>query len=79
MIEMLRVTKSFSGQVVLNNLDMEIPQGKITAVIGPSGEGKSVLLRHIIGLMKPDMGRIIIDGEDITHMGPGSVPVVPCG
>jgi phospholipid/cholesterol/gamma-HCH transport system ATP-binding protein len=69
MIEMLRVTKSFSGQVVLNNLDMEIPAGKITAVIGPSGEGKSVLLRHIIGLMKPDMGRIIIDGEDITHMG----------
>jgi len=69
MIEILRVTKSFSGQVVLNNLDMEIPQGKITAVIGPSGEGKSVLLRHIIGLMKPDMGRIIIDGEDITHMG----------
>ncbi len=69
MIEMLRVTKSFSGQVVLNNLDMEIPAGKITAVIGPSGEGKSVLLRHIIGLMKPDMGRVIIDGEDITHMG----------
>ncbi|PKN59765.1 MAG: ABC transporter ATP-binding protein [Deltaproteobacteria bacterium HGW-Deltaproteobacteria-11] len=69
MIEMLRVTKAFSGQVVLNDLNLVIPAGKITAVIGPSGEGKSVLLRHIIGLMKPDMGRVIVDGEDITHMG----------
>jgi phospholipid/cholesterol/gamma-HCH transport system ATP-binding protein len=69
MIEMLRVTKAFGGQIVLNHLDMVIPSGKITAVIGPSGEGKSVLLRHIIGLMKPDMGRVIVDGEDITHMG----------
>jgi phospholipid/cholesterol/gamma-HCH transport system ATP-binding protein len=66
---MLRVTKAFSGQVVLNDLNLVIPAGKITAVIGPSGEGKSVLLRHIIGLMKPDMGRVIVDGEDITHMG----------
>jgi phospholipid/cholesterol/gamma-HCH transport system ATP-binding protein len=69
MIEMLRVTKAFSGQVVLNDLNLVIPAGKITAVIGPSGEGKSVLLRHIIGLMKPDMGRVIVAGEDITHMG----------
>jgi phospholipid/cholesterol/gamma-HCH transport system ATP-binding protein len=69
MIEMLRVTKAFSGQVVLNDLNLVIPVGKITAVIGPSGEGKSVLLRHIIGLMKPDMGRVIVAGEDITHMG----------
>lgn len=69
MIELLRVTKSFGNQIVLNHLDMVIPSGKITAVIGPSGEGKSVLLRHIIGLMKPDIGRVIVDGEDITHMG----------
>lgn len=69
MIELLRVTKSFGGQIVLNHLDMVIPSGKITAVIGPSGEGKSVLLRHIIGLMKPDIGRVMVDGEDITHMG----------
>jgi phospholipid/cholesterol/gamma-HCH transport system ATP-binding protein len=69
MIELLRVTKAFGNQIVLNHLDMVIPSGKITAVIGPSGEGKSVLLRHIIGLMKPDLGRVKVDGEDITHMG----------
>jgi phospholipid/cholesterol/gamma-HCH transport system ATP-binding protein len=68
MIELFRVTKAFGDQVVLNHLDLTIPTGKITAVIGPSGEGKSVLLRHIIGLLKPDMGRVIVDGEDITHM-----------
>lgn len=69
MIEMLRVAKAFGSQVVLNDLNLVIPAGKITAIIGPSGEGKSVLLRHIIGLMKPDTGRVIIDGDDITHMG----------
>ncbi|MRR33898.1 ABC transporter ATP-binding protein [bacterium] len=69
MIELYRVTKAFGEQVVLNHLDLVIPTGKITAIIGPSGEGKSVLLRHIIGLLKPDMGRVIVDGDDITHMG----------
>jgi len=69
MIELYRVTKAFGEQVVLNDLNLVIPTGKITAVIGPSGEGKSVLLRHIIGLLKPDMGRVIVDGDDITHMG----------
>lgn len=69
MIELFRVTKSFGPQVVLSDLDLVIPSGKITAIIGPSGEGKSVLLRHIIGLMKPDRGRIVVDGDDITHMG----------
>jgi phospholipid/cholesterol/gamma-HCH transport system ATP-binding protein len=69
MIELYRVTKAFGEQVVLNDLNLVIPTGKITAVIGPSGEGKSVLLRHIIGLLKPDMGRVIVGGDDITHMG----------
>jgi len=73
MIELYRVTKAFGEQVVLNDLDLVIPTGKITAVIGPSGEGKSVLLRHIIGLLKPDMGRVIVDGDDITHMGRGQL------
>jgi phospholipid/cholesterol/gamma-HCH transport system ATP-binding protein len=69
MIELFRVTKAFGNQVVLSDLDLIIPSGKITAIIGPSGEGKSVLLRHIIGLMQPDRGRIFVDGADITHMG----------
>jgi phospholipid/cholesterol/gamma-HCH transport system ATP-binding protein len=69
MIKLVDVTKSFDSQVVLNKLNLEIRHGEITAVIGPSGEGKSVLLKHMIGLLKPDRGQVIVDGEDITGMG----------
>jgi phospholipid/cholesterol/gamma-HCH transport system ATP-binding protein len=69
MIELKGVTKSFGDQVVLNALDLQIATGQITAVIGPSGEGKSVLLKHMIGLMKPDSGSVIVDGENITGLG----------
>jgi phospholipid/cholesterol/gamma-HCH transport system ATP-binding protein len=69
MIELVRLTKSFGKQLVLNDLNLKIPAGKITAVIGPSGEGKSVLLKHMIGLMKPDSGKVLVDGEDMTWMG----------
>lgn len=69
MIELVRLKKSFGKQLVLNDLNLKIPAGKITAVIGPSGEGKSVLLKHMIGLLKPDNGKVLVDGEDITWMG----------
>jgi len=62
------VTKAFGSQVVLNNLNLEIARGKITAVIGPSGEGKSVLLKHMIGLLQPDTGEVVVDGEVISRM-----------
>jgi phospholipid/cholesterol/gamma-HCH transport system ATP-binding protein len=65
MIHLSDVHKSFGAQKVLNGLTLDIPAGKITAVIGPSGEGKSVMLKHIIGLMEPDSGRIEVDGESI--------------
>jgi phospholipid/cholesterol/gamma-HCH transport system ATP-binding protein len=65
MIRLSNVHKSFGHQNVLNGLTLDIPAGQITAVIGPSGEGKSVLLKHIIGLLKPDSGQIEIDGENI--------------
>jgi phospholipid/cholesterol/gamma-HCH transport system ATP-binding protein len=68
MIELIGVTKKFGDQVVLNRLDLKVPPGKITAVIGPSGEGKSVLLKHMIGLLRPDEGRVLVEGEDITPM-----------
>jgi phospholipid/cholesterol/gamma-HCH transport system ATP-binding protein len=63
------VKKSFNGQVVLDGLNLEIPEGRITAIIGPSGCGKSVLLKHMIGLLKPESGQVIVDGEDIVPMG----------
>src|SRR5450631_215885 len=65
MIKLTNLHKAFGSQKVLNGLNLTIPAGQITAIIGPSGEGKSVLLRHIIGLMKPDSGQIEIDGESI--------------
>lgn len=68
MIKLTNVHKSFGAQTVLNGLSLEIPDGQITAVIGPSGEGKSVLLKHIIGLMKPDSGEVEIDGESIINI-----------
>jgi len=68
MIRLLNVTKSFDSQVVLRNMNLDIPTGKITSIIGPSGEGKSVLLKHMIGLLKPDSGEVVADGEVISSM-----------
>jgi phospholipid/cholesterol/gamma-HCH transport system ATP-binding protein len=65
MIQLTDLHKSFGSQKVLNGLNLMVPAGQITAIIGPSGEGKSVLLRHIIGLMQPDSGQITVDGENI--------------
>lgn len=69
MIKLINLEKSFNDQKVLNRLNLEVPEGQITAIIGPSGEGKSVLLKHVIGLLKPDRGMVMVDDEDITWMG----------
>jgi phospholipid/cholesterol/gamma-HCH transport system ATP-binding protein len=60
--------KSFGMQKVLNGVDLEIEKGKITVIIGKSGGGKSVLLKHLIGLYKPDFGEIWVDNTDITKL-----------
>jgi phospholipid/cholesterol/gamma-HCH transport system ATP-binding protein len=57
--------KSFDGQVVLNGIDFEVKPGEIFVIMGPSGSGKSVLLKHLIGLESPDAGEILINGESI--------------
>ncbi len=64
----MNVDKAFGRQMVLDHLNLEIPGGTITAIIGPSGEGKSVLLRHMIGLLRPDSGQVLVEGEDISKM-----------
>ena len=69
MIKLVNVCKSFGSQTVLNNLCLEIPKGEITAIIGPSGEGKSILLKQLIGLQRPESGQVIVDGLDITRLG----------
>ena len=70
MIRLVDVEKSFGTQKVLNHLNLEISDGKITVILGKSGEGKSVLLKHIIGLMRPDSGEIWIDDQEITGLKP---------
>jgi phospholipid/cholesterol/gamma-HCH transport system ATP-binding protein len=61
--------KSFGGQLALNGVDLEIERGETFIIIGPSGSGKSVLLKHIIGLEPPDQGQILIEGESIRQPG----------
>ncbi|RMH06706.1 MAG: ABC transporter ATP-binding protein [Nitrospirae bacterium] len=68
MITLKGVEKSFGKQVVLRGVNLTIPTGQLTTIIGPSGEGKSVLLKHIIGLMKPDRGEIWVDGVELSRL-----------
>jgi phospholipid/cholesterol/gamma-HCH transport system ATP-binding protein len=67
-IEIRGLEKSFGGNHVLRGVDLQIGEGEITVIIGRSGEGKSVLLKHIIGLLRPDGGEILIDGENIAAL-----------
>ena len=67
MIKIIELVRSFNGHPVLKGVNLEVPTGKITVVIGKSGAGKSVLLKHIAGLLTPDGGRILIDGLDFTR------------
>jgi len=60
--------KSFSDQVVLDDINFEVKKGEILAILGESGTGKSVLLKHMMGLLKPDSGQIRIDGKEITRL-----------
>ena len=64
-IQVRGLRKSFNGQEVLKGLDFEVKSGEVFVIMGPSGSGKSVLLKHIIGLEMPDAGEILIEGEPI--------------
>jgi phospholipid/cholesterol/gamma-HCH transport system ATP-binding protein len=62
------LTKSFGPQTVLEDITCDIPQGKITLMLGPSGTGKSVFLKHLVGLLKPDRGEIWIDNKNVPSL-----------
>lgn len=64
-IDIQDVHKSFGAEKVLNGISLKIPRGKITVILGRSGVGKSVLLKHMIGLLKPDCGKVLVDSVDI--------------
>src|SRR5512139_3356438 len=67
-IEVVDLHKKLGGKVVLDGINLDIERGKTTVIIGQSGGGKSVLIKHVIGLMKPDSGQVLIDGLDITKL-----------
>jgi phospholipid/cholesterol/gamma-HCH transport system ATP-binding protein len=68
-ISLRGVTKRFGSHTVLEGISFDLPRGKISAIMGPSGTGKSVLLKNIIGLLRPDAGEIWVDGEETVRMG----------
>ncbi len=68
MILLKNLQKKFGTQPVLRGVDLEIPKGKITVIIGRSGEGKSVLLKHLMGLVRPDEGEVIVNGTSVGSL-----------
>ncbi len=70
MIRIVDLHKSFGPKQVLRGVSLEIGEGETMVVIGQSGSGKSVLLKHIIGMLKPDSGHVFVDGVDVTPLRP---------
>lgn len=68
MIKIIGLNKSFGDKAITKGLDLTIEEGEFLAIVGRSGEGKSVLLKQMIGLIQPDSGTVIIDGQDITKL-----------
>ncbi len=68
MIEAQHLSKKFGTNVVLDDVSFQVPEGQRLVVIGRSGTGKSVLLKHLVGLMQPDVGEVLVDGEKITGL-----------
>jgi phospholipid/cholesterol/gamma-HCH transport system ATP-binding protein len=69
-IQIIDLHKSFGSHEVLSGITLDVPAGSTLVILGGSGSGKTVLMKHIIGLLKPDSGRVIVDGEDIVPLGP---------
>jgi len=70
MISLQHVYKSFGGKEVLKDMSIDVERGESLVIVGGSGTGKSVTLKHIIGLLKPDSGRVIVDGQEMATMKP---------
>ena len=73
MIRVVELHKSFAGHQVLKGVHLKIETGKITTIIGGSGSGKTVLLKHLNALFLPDQGEVLVDGMDITQLGERSL------
>ena len=62
------LTKSFGRQVIWENVSLTLPKGEISVLLGPSGTGKSVFLKHLVGLLRPDRGHVYIEGKDVPNV-----------
>ena len=69
MIEIQNLSKKFDNNSVLNGLSLNVLTGQTCVIIGRSGCGKSVLLKHIVGLLRPDNGRVLVDGKEVASLG----------
>ncbi len=78
-IRLEHVTKSFNGHRVLDDVSFGVARGTAFCLLGRSGTGKSVMLKHIIGLIKPDSGRIVVEGEDVARLRPHELARVRTG
>jgi phospholipid/cholesterol/gamma-HCH transport system ATP-binding protein len=72
-IETRALHKSFGGHVVLEGVDLCIPRGSVAALMGPSGTGKSVLIQHVLGLLKPDRGEVLLQGRVLSRLSRSEV------
>src|SRR5215212_11886866 len=67
-VEFIDVKKTFGRNTVLNGLNLGIPDGQISMILGPSGTGKSVCIKHMVGLLYPDEGDVLVHGESVPNM-----------
>ena len=74
-VRLEHVSKAFGSLRVLDDVSLELPAGEATVVLGRSGTGKSVLLKHIVGLLHPDAGRVLLGDQDITSLDPAALAV----
>jgi phospholipid/cholesterol/gamma-HCH transport system ATP-binding protein len=70
-VELRGVKKRFGSKIVLDGVDLTIPRGESLVVIGGSGTGKSVMIKCVLGILRPDAGQIFVDGEEVTHLSGG--------
>ena len=77
LIEFRNVSKRFGDRTVLENVNLQIYEGQVTTIVGLSGAGKSVLLKHIIGLMKPDEGAILFRGKPLSTIKKKEMEAIP--